>query len=250
MNARILQELDQHARRPQLAEELAAARRRFASCGFSSASFLVPPSVKEAVAEDVLAIIGKSGIRRDLRFKETGNTPRRMRNVTQAEITAHSALIPGVYQSETLVGLLAELVGEPVLACPYEPEQYVITRLERSGDTHGWHWDDYSFALVWVIECPPAEDGGFVQCVPGTTWDKANPSINRALLSNPTHSFEVLPGDLYVMRTNTTLHRVYPLSSGVRTIINMGYAAKTDLETVVSHETMDALWADSAAEKA
>jgi hypothetical protein len=173
-----------------------------------------------------------------------------MRNVTRAEIAARSTLIPVLYESESLVGLLAEIVDEPVLTCPYEPEQYVITRLEKTGDTHGWHWDDYSFALVWVIECPPAEHGGFVQCVPGTTWNKENPAIHRTLLGNPTLSFELRPGDLYVMRTNTTLHRVYPISAGVRTIINMGYAGKADLETVVSHETMDALWAESATGKA
>ncbi|MET9340059.1 MULTISPECIES: HalD/BesD family halogenase [unclassified Nonomuraea] len=245
MNALILQELNQHARRPGLADELSAARQKFAAHGFATASFLVPPSIKEAVSGDVLSLIEESGVRRDLRFKETGGTPRRMRNVTRAEIAERSSVIPALYESEALVGLLSEIVDEPVLACPYEPEQYVITRLEHNGDTHGWHWDDYSFALVWVVECPPAEHGGFVQCVPGTTWNKQDPAIHRAFLGNPTLSFEVRAGDLYVMRTNTTLHRVYPISAGVRTIINMGYAAKSDLETVLTHETMDTLWADS-----
>ncbi|MDA0642170.1 HalD/BesD family halogenase [Nonomuraea ferruginea] len=246
MNARIVQELNQHVRHAGLSGEVAAARREFAERGFAMVSFLAPASVKQAVADDVLSLIEESGVRRDLRFKETGGTPRRMRNVTRSEIAEHSALIPAVYRSEALVGLLAEIVGEPVLACPYEPEQYVITRLEHSGDTHGWHWDDYSFALVWLVQCPPPEHGGFVQCVAGTRWDKSDPAIHRALLDNPIWSFEVGAGDLYVMRTNTTLHRVYPITAGVRTIVNMGYASKPDLETVMSHETMDALWAEQA----
>jgi hypothetical protein len=229
--------------------ELAEARKHFATFGFTKASFIVSDRLKAVVAREVLGLVEGSGIRRDLRFEATGNTPRRMRNVRRAEIAESSILIPVIYRSVALNALLTEIVDEPVLPCPYEPEQYVVTRLERTGDTHGWHWDDYSFALVWVIECPPADFGGFVQCVPGTTWDKQAPAINRALLSGPTYSFELHPGDLYLMRTNTTLHRVYPITTGVRTIINMGFASAGDLDRRISHETMDDLWADFTSEK-
>jgi hypothetical protein len=225
-----------------VAAELSEAKRRFALSGFAKASFLVPAGLKEAVAREVLDLVHTAGVRRDLRFAETGYTPRRMRNVARAEIAASGTIIPAVYESECLRELLAQIVGEPVLICPYEPEQYVVTRLEEQGDTHGWHWDDYSFALVWIVECPPAEDGGFVQCVPGTLWDKKNPAINRALVSQPTYSFELQPGDLYVMRTNTSLHRVYPITRGIRTIINMGYASADEVGMQMSHETMDGLW--------
>ena len=44
------------------------------------------------------------------------------------------------------------------------------------------------------------------------------------------------------MRTDTTLHRVYPVTSGRRVIVNMGYAARGDLTKQISHETMDNLW--------
>lgn len=226
--------------------QLDNARERLAMYGVANLSFIVPPEVKAAVAEEVLALIGGAGVRRDLRFAATGHTPRRMRNVRQAEVVRRSAVIPAVYESDALLKLLAEVAGEPVLRCPYEPEQYVITRLERAGDTHGWHWDDYAFALVWIIECPPPESGGFVQCVPGTEWNKDDPDINRALLSGPTYSVAFAPGDVYLMRTDTTLHRVYPITGGVRTIINMGYAATADLERQISHETMDELWAGPA----
>jgi hypothetical protein len=64
---------------------------------------------------------------------------------------------------------------------PYEPEQFVITALDQDGDTHGWHWDDYSFALVWIIDCPPVAYGGFVQCVPHTEWDKNDPRLHKWL---------------------------------------------------------------------
>ncbi|GIJ79305.1 hypothetical protein [Micromonospora phaseoli] len=226
--------------------QLAEARERLATYGFAKLSFIVPEELKAAVAKEVLELVGGAGVRRDLRFAATGNTLRRMRNVRRDEVVRHSTVIPAVYSSETLLALLSEVAGEAVLPCPYEPEQYVITRLEKVGDTHGWHWDDYAFALVWIIECPEVEHGGFVQCVPGTKWNKENPEIHRALLAGPTYSASFVPGDLYLMRTDTTLHRVYPITGGVRTIINMGYAATTDLERRISHETMDALWADSA----
>jgi hypothetical protein len=61
------------------------------------------------------------------------------------------------------------------------------------------------------------------------------------------YSIELAPGDLYLMRTDTTMHRVYPLRAGRRTILNMGFASTADLQREVSHETMDNLWAATAA---
>jgi hypothetical protein len=237
------QSLRSHADTPETVTKLRTARRDFAYLGYAKIGFLVPPDVKALVAGDVERLFEVHGTRRDLRFKETGYTPRRMRNIRRDEVFQDSDLIPRVYRSEALRDLVASVVAEPVHLCPYEPEQCVITRLESSGDTHGWHWDDYSFALVWVIDCPPVESGGFVQCVPRSTWDKDNPQINRQFVSGPIYSLELAPGDLYVMRTDTTLHRVYPIQQGQRTIVNMGYASGADLDKPLTHETMDALWA-------
>jgi hypothetical protein len=223
---------------------IARARMDLASFGFAKTSFIAPGGLKHAIAREVRDLIEEAGTRRELRFKATGDTPRRMRNVRRDQIAAASRLIPAVYGSAALRATLSQIAGEPVLPCPYEPEQYVVTRLEYSGDTHGWHWDDYTFALVWIIDCPSVDDGGFVQCVPGTTWDKRDPGIGRALVSGPTYSFGLAPGDLYLMRTRTTMHRVYPISGGVRTIINMAFASAADLERQISHETMDGLWSD------
>ncbi|MEW2033817.1 ArpA protein [Streptomyces roseifaciens] len=178
---------------------------------------------------------------------ETGFTPRRMRNGRRREIHRHGRLIPALYGHPALRRALGHVAGEDVLECPYEPEQYVITELTVRGDTHGWHWDDYSFALVWVIDCPPPADGGFVECVPHTTWDKDDSRLHRLLIDRPPHPLLLAPGDLYVMRTDRTLHRVHPLHAGRRLIVNMAYASRSDLGKPVSHETMDALWAEGPA---
>jgi hypothetical protein len=226
--------------------ELDAARTAFHRFGFAKVSFVVPESVKAAVASDVKDLVEKAGIRRDLRFRQTGDTPRRMRNVRQEAIHAHSDIIPTVYSEILNHGVLDHVAGEEVLPCPYLPERYVITSLEQNGDTHGWHWDDYSFALVWVIECPPVQYGGFVQCVPNSQWNKSDPQVNRILANNPIYSMELAPGDLYLLRTDTTMHRVYPIEQGRRSIINMAFAAHRDFEKQISHETMDDLWSDRA----
>jgi hypothetical protein len=243
------QDLREHVERSVSADDIAAARRDFSYLGHAKVSFAAPDSVKALIADEVNALLDKVGTRRDLRFAETDYTPRKMRNVTRKEIAELGTVITEVYTAAPLLDVLSRVAGQPVHACPYEPEQYVITSLERDGDTHGWHWDDFAFALVWVIECPPVEEGGFVQCVPGTTWNKERPAINRALVTRPIYSMELFPGDLYLMRTDTTLHRVYPVRNGRRKIINMGYASAADLTRDLTHETMDQLWATAPAGK-
>jgi hypothetical protein len=241
----LLRELELHVDSiPEI--DLARARRDFGYLGAAKLPFLVPEEIKRAVAAEVTELADAHGVRRTLRFKETDNSLRQMSNVRRDEVFGEASVIPGVYHSQALLDAMTRVAGEAVHLCPYEPEQCLITRLEQEGDTHGWHWDDFAFALVWVIECPPAEEGGFVQCVPRTHWDKENPSVNRALVSRPLYSLELFPGDLYLMRTDTTMHRVYPLRSGRRTILNMGFASTADLQRDMSHETMDGLWAESA----
>lgn len=222
---------------------LRRSREEFRARGYTKAPYLVPAEVKQAVAGQVIPAVERRSTRRDLIFKETGNTPRRMSNLDHDDILANVPIVPELYRSAELRRALGEICGETVFVCPYEPERFVITCLERSGDTHGWHWDDFSFALVWVLECPPMEQGGFVQCVPNTHWDKEHPEIFHAMASSVTYTVELRPGDLYVMRTDTTLHRVYPIQAGRRVIINMGYAAARDFAKNISHETMDTLWA-------
>jgi hypothetical protein len=158
---------------PGLTEQ---AGQLFRDNGFAKVGFLAPSSVTGAVRREAELLVTAHGARRDLRFAETGHTARRMRNVRRREIHQHRRVIPALYGQAVLRHALEPIVGEEVLPCPYEPEQYVITELTAQGDTHGWHWDDYSFALVWVLESPPAEDGGFVQFVPNTVVGQDQPS--------------------------------------------------------------------------
>ncbi|WP_406509985.1 ArpA protein [Streptomyces sp. NBC_00212] len=242
----VVDALEQHLVHEVPPLRLQRARREFLTQGFVKTGFLAPYDVKKLVAEESESLISRHAVRRDSTFEATGGTPRRMHNVRRAEIAEYGRILPRLYSSPGLREALGVVAGEDVLECPYAPEQFVITELTQSGDTHGWHWDDYSFALVWVVDCPPVEQGGFVQCVPRTEWDKENPQLNRHFVSQPIQSVELRPGDLYFLRSDTTLHRVYPVTGGRRLIVNMGYAARRDLAKSMSHETMDALWADPA----
>lgn len=239
----LLDELSVHVTSAAVRASACISRAALAEFGFAKVSQLAPESVKQAVAHEVDVLLRRDGVRRDLSFAETDFTPRRMRNVRRAEIAARAGLIPSLYGALPLLDALASIAGEEVHVCPYEPEQYVITCLEESGDTHGWHWDDYSFALVWVADTPAAEHGGFVQCVPHAPWDKENPRVADAIARGPMHTLHLLPGDLYLMRTDTTLHRVHPITGGTRKIVNMAFAAARDLHRPpAAHETMDGLW--------
>ncbi len=226
----------------QPAASFATARTQFLADGIAMISFVLPQAAKDRLAVEVRALAASAGRRRDLRIAHTGHTPRRLRTVPAAIIRERHGEITALYLSASFQQALSRITGEEVLPCPYPPEQYVITQLERGGDTHGWHWDDYSFAAVLVVDCPPLEDGGFLQCAPGTSWHKSQPAVFRTLVDHPIRSYELGPGDMYLMQTDTTLHRVHPLLRGTRTIVNVAYAGRRDLRKAISHDTVEDLF--------
>src|SRR5580692_3870409 len=133
-------------------QDLEIAADRFAARGFAVVPFLATAGLAQAVAAELDRLVEKYGTRRDFTMTQTDGTPRRMRNVRQDQIRAGSVLLPALYESVALRSVLSQIAREPVHLCPYEPEQFVVTSLDGPGDTHGWHWDDYAFALVWVAE--------------------------------------------------------------------------------------------------
>lgn len=222
------------------------SRKSFLETGFALISYMLPENIKKPLADEIMELVDTRSARRDVRFKETSNSARRMRNVSADEIRGHGGWVETLYESTAFRDALGQVAAEPVLECPYLPEQYIITHLEQAGDTHGWHWDDYRFGVIFVVNCPPVEHGGFVQCVAGTSWDKSDPQVFRKLIENPIRSYELRPGDLYILRTDTTLHQVHPIMAGSRTIVNFAFAAESDLEREISHETMKELFRRTA----
>jgi hypothetical protein len=204
---------------------------------------LCPPELLEPARAEACGIMERYGTSHDLVFEITDNTPRSMTTVGQPVIKDEGPLIDAFYFAPVLLDFVGEVVGEQVHTCPYAGEHYVISRLDKSGDTHGWHWDDYTYGIILVLEAPHYTQGGFVQAVPNTAWDKENPDVYGALISSQVRSYALEPGDAYVVKTNTTMHRVHPIrGEGRRTIVNMTLASTADLDRPLTHETNDVLF--------
>ncbi|MEU8518271.1 hypothetical protein [Streptomyces sp. NBC_01216] len=221
----------------------AEIREKFAAEHIVPLRGLLPPELFVPIRDEAFGIMDRHGVSHDLTFEITDNTPRSMTTVGQPVIKDEGPLIDAFYFSPRVLDLVSRVVGEKVHTCPYAGEHYVISRLLKSGDTHGWHWDDYTYGIILVLEAPHYTEGGFVQAVSHTSWDKENPDVHGALISSQVRSYALEPGDAYVVKTNTTMHRVYPIrGEGRRTIVNMTLASDDDLSRPMTHETNDALF--------
>jgi hypothetical protein len=225
------------------ADKLAELRASFAAEHIVPLRGFCPPKLFGPIRDEACDIMDRFGTSHELVFEITDNTPRKMTTVGQPIIKTEGPLIDAFYFSPVLLEVLGTIVGERLFTCPYAGEHYVISRLGRSGDTHGWHWDDYTYGIILVLEAPHYTEGGFVQAVPNTSWNKANPDVYGAMISSHVRSYALVPGDAYIVKTNTTMHRVHPIrGEGRRTIVNMTLVTADDLRRPMTHETNDALF--------
>ncbi|AYF73420.1 hypothetical protein D7D52_05595 [Nocardia yunnanensis] len=204
---------------------LAHARNRLAENGIARLGFLLPHRVKRVLAAEALALLDHHRQWGEL-LPEGEGAARRQVDLTEQEVAAHAACIPAIYDCEPLRHNLSVIAAEPVLPYPAD-RRYLVSRRHHDDAAGQWHWDDYAFALVLVVECPPLDDGGFLQTVAHTHRDWDHADVYRTLTRNPIHSWELHPGDLYLMRADTTLHRVHPFVNGRRTTIAMAFAGAT-----------------------
>ncbi|CAM3822354.1 ArpA protein [Kibdelosporangium persicum] len=220
-----------------------ALSQHFRREGYVKLTGLVPEDLFRQVSDEVYSLIDLHARRIDLLMKETGSSPRYMSTVSQKSIAEDGHLIPAVYQSEVLTGFLSQVAAQPVVECPWEDEKYVIIRQHKKGDTHGWHWGDFSFTVIWIIEAPALEYGGMLQCVPHTDWDKENPRVHEYLVNHPIKTYAHQTGDLYFLRSDTTLHRTVPLNEEkTRIILNTCWGSESDRLKTQTHETMEAMF--------
>jgi len=222
--------IEAHLQKTYSAQDVRDLSNTFARFGFIKVPKIVPPEIYKAVDASVRELLKQNAERRDLLLATTGNTPRKM-SVVKSEIIGQDAYIPPVSKSKALLKFLGQIANEELVTSVSSDEEYLITHQQKVGDTHGWHWGDYSFALIWIIDTPPVEYGGMLQCVPHTRWNKVDPRINELLSSNPIDTYSFVPGDIYLLRTDTTLHRTVPLERDAnRIIVNMTWASRQDRE--------------------
>jgi hypothetical protein len=207
----------------------------------------VKPAVRARVAAEVAAAFEVAGVRRELRVDATGGTPRRYRVLTRDAIFRYCPHVRTLYGSDALLDLVSETAGERAFRIPYAPEEFVATRLERPGDTHGWHWDDYAFALVWVLAAPPASAGGILEVIAGVPWEKSAVDIDAVLAAREPERHAFASGSVYLLRADNAMHRVTPLlGPGRRDALCFTYACANDLGRSISHETLEQIYAASA----
>jgi len=224
-------------------DDIRALSQHFRREGYVKLPNMVSSEIFNAVADETRRVLDLNAKRIDIKLKETGDTPRYMSTVSQAAIKKDSQLVPAVYESEALKGFLSKIAAEEVVDCPWEGEKYIMIRQHKRGDTHGWHWGDFPFTVIWIIEAPSSEAGGMLQCVPHTNWNKDDPRVHDYLINNPIKTYAHATGEMYFLRSDTTLHRTVPLNEDrTRIILNTCWSSVHDDRTEQTHETMEAMF--------
>ena len=164
-------------------------------------------------------------------------TERRLRTVGGQVIRSTAPGLVNLYSNSELRRLLVLLTGAEVHPCANAQEFIVANFLSEPGATHGWHLDDPPYALILFFESPSAGHGGELEFIPN--WHRF--CLTRSL--DPCHAVERPAelgrreglvqvrhhevGDAYLLRADTCLHRVTPLTtpSDNRGVINMAFEA-------------------------
>ncbi|MGV9879646.1 HalD/BesD family halogenase [Streptomyces sp. NPDC003006] len=202
---------------------------RFAADGYLPLPALVPPEVLPVLDSEVRRL-GKLAVRRDFSMECMDRSPRHMTTLGGNAIARDSELIPQLYRDEHLLDLLSRIAGLQAVPVSDPLERHVINSLHQQGDTHGAHTDDYPLALVLFTEAAadPAH-GGLLEYAPHTV----NLNILRTDAARLAHH---RPGDGYLLRSDTTAHRVTPLRRpGLRrTVLNFAYTTP-ERQQAVTH---------------
>lgn len=153
--------------------------------------------------------------RRDFLMECMDNSPRRMNVVNGHTIERMSTIIPKIYNDPRILDFLSHVVGQRVLPLTNDIDRYVINQLKHSSDTFGAHYDDYPLSFVLIMESPGFEGGGYAEMVPN--GELSDLDVNPIKLP-------LKATDAYILKTDTTAHRVAPLKlDELRTAINLAY---------------------------
>lgn len=205
-------------------------RHILATHGVVDVTGIVPEATTRAVREEALRLLERHAERRGLPPAATDGTPGSPSVVHSHRIREHSRLIRELHGSRELLDPLEEIAGEKLHPCPRPDQELLVTRHRGRGDTSAWQWGEYAYALVWIVEAPPLASGGLLQCVPNTGWDRSDAHVLEHLTEHPIHSYYFRAGDLYLLRTDTTLHRTVPLTDDTtRVLLTMTWASEADL---------------------
>ncbi|HVE46064.1 MAG TPA: hypothetical protein VNA57_04885 [Acidimicrobiales bacterium] len=240
--------IGRHFASRELREQLPALHRSYREDDYAEISGFLPEGLWALAAGELEEAFDKHARRRDLIVRQSGNTPRRYTNIDRDVLATNTTVIPEVFRSPELYDLLEQVVGERVLPVPYVPEEFIAARLHQAGDVHGWHWDDYTWALVWIFKMPDELNGGSLEYIKRVPWDQDDPRTDEIVASHPVTRRHPEVGNAYLLKADTALHRVSPLREDAeRMIVCYSFATEDDLRREVNHESMEALYSESHA---
>jgi len=200
---------------------------------------LLSPPALEIMREEALALQGEAFHNNSLRncylHQEKDSVlpdthPRNIQDRSSVRMIAYDQIpaespLKTFYHSQLIKGLVAEIIGAPVLydnEDPYQPANYVCY---RDGDESSWHFDaDNSFTMTLMVQA--AVEGGEFEMSPNTRTDTDQ---------NYDHVGEVLsgrkdetilsvgrePGELCIFRGCNSLHRVKPVAGSTLRIMGV-----------------------------
>jgi hypothetical protein len=212
---------------------------------------LLPPAIVGSMREEARTLLETKAQRRQLIIKESGNTPRAYSSIGRDELLRHSSYVPALFHNVALRECLSQIAGEQLEKVPYEPEEFILNSQSTSGDTHGWHWDDYTYAFILVLEAPDPLLGGRIEYIANLEWQRKNTEgyLREMLATKPVRSIHVSSGQCYFIKSNTTLHRIAPLTGATtRTSLVLTYASPEDLVSDgITHNSMEAIYPETTA---
>jgi hypothetical protein len=208
--------------------------------GFVNITHLFDSTTLRLLQQHTLSAFKEKAKRKDFISKYGGNTPRHMYTVSKQNIDLHCGSFFYDFYKNT-IPLLSKLTNEPVLETPYIPEMYVINGLNDPNDTHGWHWDDYKYALVFIAQVPPKGCGAEVETIPDT--GHLNKSIEEILDSHAPHRSYFEENSIYLLLGEETLHRVTPIKEGYTRIgVAFTYTDAKDLLVPKNNQSIEDLY--------
>jgi len=218
-------------------------RRELIKNGLIDITKLFSIDTVNLLSEEMNFLLEGHSRRNDFFSSHTEMTPRNMNTVGEKLIKKYGKHINNFYFSKETKYIISCVAGEIVSDLPWTGERYVVNALLKQNDTHGWHWDDYSYALVFIPESPQEQNGGLLECVPHTYWNKSNPNINKIVSEQVVGTYYFRPGSFYLMKSDTTLHRVTPILNGERRLsLAMSYCNESDLAKNIDHNTVTDLY--------
>jgi len=204
--------------------------------------FLQVP-LRNGLEQEVDNLLAAHGKRIDVCVRSTGNTPRKYVSVARNAVVENSSLIPQLYNDPTLMQFITALADADVISAPYEPEQIVVNLMNQEGDTHGWHWDDYTYSVVLVLAAPSRSSGAQVEYIDGTSWNKETAQVEHYLQTKTVCTLNLIAGSAYVLLGKRVMHRVSPmLGVDTRKIICFTYAASEERHLSLDHGSMQDIY--------